>query len=313
MTLTTGHRICPLCEAMCGLEVTLDGPRDSVRGDPDACSARASSARRASTSARSTPTPTGSRRRCCDPGRPLVRSAGTRPSRPSAPGFDRVRDEHGRESFALYRGNPSAHTFAAVPYLRGADRVAGHAAALHREHRRPDAGARRRRRDLRQPDVDPRARHRPHRLPADARRQPDGVQRQPVHRTRLPAARSRARRPRWPAGGRRPDAAPRPPAVPTGTWRSARAPTLLAARACCRNSPPPAGSTPGPARGPLRRRRRAARAGRALHAGGVAGGRADPADDISAVARELAARTRRRGLRPHRHLHDAGTARWRSG
>lgn len=117
--LRTGHRICPLCEATCGLEVTLDGPRVvAVRGADDDLFSRGFAC------------PKGVNLGALDgdPDRlstPLLRTATgfVEASWEDAftavrAGLDRVRASSGRESFALYRGNPSAHSFAAIPYLR---------------------------------------------------------------------------------------------------------------------------------------------------------------------------------------------------
>ncbi len=120
MTLTTGHRICPLCEATCGLEVTLDGPQVvSVRGAqddlfsqgficPKGVNLGALDADPDRLTAPLLRTPDGFMEVSWEEAFAAVRA-----------GLDRVRETHGRESFALYRGNPTAHNFAAVPYLRG--------------------------------------------------------------------------------------------------------------------------------------------------------------------------------------------------
>ncbi len=120
MSLRTGHRICPLCEATCGLEVTLDGPQVvSVRGaDDDVFSEGFICPKGVNLGALdgdpdrlSRPlirTPEGFLEVGWDEAFAVVRA-----------GLDRVRQTTGRESFALYRGNPTAHNFAAVPYLRG--------------------------------------------------------------------------------------------------------------------------------------------------------------------------------------------------
>lgn len=120
MTETTGHRICPLCEATCGLEVTLDGPRVvSVRGAADdlfsqgfLCPKGVNLGALDSDPDRLTVplirTPDGFVEASWEDAFAAVRA-----------GLDRVRETTGRESLALYRGNPTAHNFAGVPYLRG--------------------------------------------------------------------------------------------------------------------------------------------------------------------------------------------------
>jgi anaerobic selenocysteine-containing dehydrogenase len=104
---------------MCGLEVTLDGPHVvSVRGAADDLFSRGFQC------------PKGINLGAldADPDRlstPLIRTAdgfveATWDEAFAAvrAGLDRVRAQHGKESFALYRGNPTAHNFAAQPYLR---------------------------------------------------------------------------------------------------------------------------------------------------------------------------------------------------
>ncbi len=120
MTVRTGPRICPLCEATCGLEVTLDGSQVvSVRGAdddlfsqgficPKGVNLGALDADPDRLTAPLIRTPDGFREASWDDAFAAVRA-----------GLDGVRERHGRESFALYRGNPTAHNFAAVPYLRG--------------------------------------------------------------------------------------------------------------------------------------------------------------------------------------------------
>lgn len=120
MSVRTGHRICPLCEATCGLEVTLDGPQVvSVRGADDdlfsqgfVCPKGVNLGALDGDPDRLTRpllrTPDGFVEVSWDEAFAAVRA-----------GLDRVRAAHGRESWALYRGNPTAHNFAAVPYLRG--------------------------------------------------------------------------------------------------------------------------------------------------------------------------------------------------
>jgi anaerobic selenocysteine-containing dehydrogenase len=105
---------------MCGLEVTLDGPHVvSVRGAADDLFSRGFQC------------PKGINLGAldADPDRltvPLIRTAGgfveaTWDDAFAAvrSGLGEVRERYGPESLALYRGNPTAHNFAAQPYLRG--------------------------------------------------------------------------------------------------------------------------------------------------------------------------------------------------
>lgn len=115
----TADRICPLCEAMCGLRLTLKGDEVvDVRGNPDDLFSKGYLC------------PKGANLGALDqdPDRlsgPMVRRDGT-----LAPatwdeafaavksGIQRTHHLHGRGSIAVYKGNPSAHAIAAVPYLK---------------------------------------------------------------------------------------------------------------------------------------------------------------------------------------------------
>ncbi|MEU7002862.1 molybdopterin-dependent oxidoreductase [Nonomuraea sp. NPDC046570] len=116
--MTTVHRTCPLCEAVCGLTLTLgEGERvTSVRGNrEDPFSKGYICPKGASLGGLDE-----------DPDRlaaPLVRTGGDwrEVSWEEAfavvrQGFERVVDAHGRQSLALYLGNPSAHTVAGGLY-----------------------------------------------------------------------------------------------------------------------------------------------------------------------------------------------------
>ncbi|GAA3126871.1 molybdopterin oxidoreductase family protein [Planomonospora alba] len=116
--MRTAHRTCPLCEAVCGLRLTLDdaGQVTSVKGDPDdpfsrgfICPKGASLGRLDS-----------------DPDRlsaPMVRTGGTwrettwaEAFRAVERGLTGVAEAHGRQALAVYLGNPNAHTMAGALY-----------------------------------------------------------------------------------------------------------------------------------------------------------------------------------------------------
>ncbi|SHM54125.1 molybdopterin-dependent oxidoreductase [Cryptosporangium aurantiacum] len=118
MSTRTAYRTCPLCEAVCGLEITLSG-RDvvRVRGDRDDVFSRGFICPKGATLGDLDQDPdrlTG----------PLVRRDGvlTPATWDEAfaaveAGLGRVAAEHGRESVALYFGNPNAHTLGGGLYL----------------------------------------------------------------------------------------------------------------------------------------------------------------------------------------------------
>jgi anaerobic selenocysteine-containing dehydrogenase len=121
---TVHHRTCPLCEATCGLEITMKGAQVvRIRGD------------RANEFSKGFICPKGSSLNKLheDPDKvraPLIR----RGDDPATATWDEVSWEeafaeiergltpileaHGRDAVALYRGNPSAHTLAGILYNR---------------------------------------------------------------------------------------------------------------------------------------------------------------------------------------------------
>ena len=111
---------CNLCEAICGLEFTLDDGRVTACGATRTTRSReGTSARRASRSPTSRPTPTGCAavRRAAAPatGR---RSPGTRRSTWPPTGWPRASNEHGRDAVGVYLGNPNVHTLGSLTHGR---------------------------------------------------------------------------------------------------------------------------------------------------------------------------------------------------
>lgn len=113
MSTRTAYRICPLCEATCGLEITLDGDRVTViRGDRDNLFSGGFICPKGSTLGRLHDDPDRLRA-------PLVRRDG----RLVEVGWDEafaevearllpILERHGRDALAVYVGNPNAHGFA---------------------------------------------------------------------------------------------------------------------------------------------------------------------------------------------------------
>lgn len=113
----TAYRTCPLCEAVCGLRLTLDGDRvTSVTGDPDDPFSRGYMCPKGASLGRLDEDPdrlTG----------PMVRDGES--WRPAgwdeafaivARGLEGVIAAHGREALAFFYGNPTFHTMAGVLY-----------------------------------------------------------------------------------------------------------------------------------------------------------------------------------------------------
>ena len=112
------HRICPLCEATCGLRLTLnDGRVDDLRGDPDHVLSHGYVC----------PKAIGLVAVDDDPDRvrtPLVRRDGEQVEASweeafaEADGLLRgVAERHGRNAVAIYAGNPNVHNLAGLLYL----------------------------------------------------------------------------------------------------------------------------------------------------------------------------------------------------
>ena len=145
----TAFRTCPLCEATCGLEVTVRGDEVvKVRGDAD------------DVFSQRLPLPQGrgAARTCThDPDRlrtPLVRDADGE-LRPAswdeafaevAERLGPILERHGRDAVAVYIGNPAAHSLAALLYGRVLLKALGTQQRLLGQHGRPAAQADQRRR-----------------------------------------------------------------------------------------------------------------------------------------------------------------------
>ncbi len=226
----TAYRTCPLCEATCGLEITLDGDTvTAVRGDRDDVFSHGFLC----------PKGVALKDLHEDPDRvrtPLVRRDGELVPASWDEAFAVIAERlgpileaGGRDAAALYIGNPSAHNLSALLYVRVLAKALGTRNMLHGQHGRPAPQGDRLGAAVRPPADDRGARPRSHGPPADPRRQPAALQRQPAHGAR------HARPPARDPGARRQDRGDRPAAHahgarrPTSTTSSARAPT----RCCC--------------------------------------------------------------------------------
>lgn len=121
------HRTCPLCEAVCGLRVTLDdaGRVTDVRGDADDPFSRGFICPKGASLGALDEDPDRLRA-------PLVREGGewrevTWPEAFAAVerGLTEVIDRHGREALGVYLGNPNAHTVAGALYVPALARALG--------------------------------------------------------------------------------------------------------------------------------------------------------------------------------------------
>lgn len=118
-TVRTAIRTCPLCEAGCGLEITLEGDRvKRIRGDRDDVFSAGYLCPKGSTL----------RQLHEDPDRlrsPLVRRDGELVEATWDEAFAEVErllgaaiEEHGRQAIGVYVGNPNAHNLSALLYLK---------------------------------------------------------------------------------------------------------------------------------------------------------------------------------------------------
>ena len=312
----TGTRLtaCNLCEAICGLELTLtDGKVTGIRGNPDDPLSRGyicpkgvaladvyddpdrlrRPVRRVSTGSTTRTTarpPTGvGGDRLGRGARPRRRRPGRRPQ-PARPRRRRRLPRQPQRPRARL-GDP-----------RGALReVAAHPQPLQRLDGRPGAAPAGRLADVRPPAAAPDPRPGPHVVPPRARRQPDGLQRLADDRARLPEpgqgdqAARRADRGARPAPHRDRHDRDRAP------LRPARAATSSCCSRCCARSSPRGWRS-------LRRTSTGSSELRALVDGftptlaeqvsGV------PAETVERLARELCETPGRRGVRPARRLRD---------
>src|SRR6478609_3231770 len=112
-------RTCPLCEAGCGLEITVVDDRVTrIRGDRDDVFSHGFICPKGSTLKQLHDDPDRLRK-------PLVKRDGVHVEvewdeawRVVREGINGVIDRHGRNAFAAYQGNPSAHNLSALTFGR---------------------------------------------------------------------------------------------------------------------------------------------------------------------------------------------------
>jgi anaerobic selenocysteine-containing dehydrogenase len=122
----TAYRVCPLCEAGCGLEITLRGDRvGRIRGDRDDVFSHGYICPKGSTLRQLHEDPDWLRR-------PVVKRNGRFVPVSWDEAFAEVErllvpvvEHHGRDAAAVYVGNPNAHSLAGLLYLRPLIRALG--------------------------------------------------------------------------------------------------------------------------------------------------------------------------------------------
>jgi anaerobic selenocysteine-containing dehydrogenase len=122
----TAYRVCPLCEAGCGLEVALDGDRVTrIRGDRDDVFSHGYICPKGSTLRQLHEDPDRLRQ-------PVVRRDGQFVPVSWEEAFAEIErrlvpllDQHGRDAVAIYLGNPNAHNLSSLLFLRPLIRALG--------------------------------------------------------------------------------------------------------------------------------------------------------------------------------------------
>ena len=118
-SLRTAIRTCPLCEAGCGLEITLDGDRVTrIRGDQDDVFSHGFICPKGTTLGKLHDDPDRLRAPLVRRGGELVPVSWEEAFAEVEQRFTAVVDEHGREALGVYVGNPNAHNLSALLYLK---------------------------------------------------------------------------------------------------------------------------------------------------------------------------------------------------
>ncbi|MEU8069010.1 molybdopterin oxidoreductase family protein [Micromonospora sp. NPDC048169] len=113
----TAYRTCPLCEAVCGLRLTLDGDRvTSVTGDKDDPFSKGYLCPKGATLGRLDEDPDRLTGPMVREGEAWRRADWDEAFAIVARGLEGVIAEHGREALSLYYGNPTFHTMAGILY-----------------------------------------------------------------------------------------------------------------------------------------------------------------------------------------------------
>lgn len=123
---TTAHRSCPLCEASCGLTLTLDDAKHvtSVRGDADDPFSKGFICPKGASFGLLDEDPDRLTEPMARDGDKWRTVGWDEAFKLVDEGFRRVFDEHGRDALALFFGNPTYHTMAGFMYRQALTQVA---------------------------------------------------------------------------------------------------------------------------------------------------------------------------------------------
>ena len=120
----TAYRVCPLCEATCGLELTIsDGAVSGVRGDPDDVFSKGFICPKGAAFDRLDNDPDRLRRPMIRDGERWREVGWDEAFAEVASGLGGVVAAHGRQAVGLYLGNPNVHTLAGQLYAGGLARA----------------------------------------------------------------------------------------------------------------------------------------------------------------------------------------------
>ncbi|HEY8525492.1 MAG TPA: molybdopterin oxidoreductase family protein [Acidimicrobiales bacterium] len=115
----TAYRVCPLCEAGCGLEITLHGDTvGRIRGDRDDVFSHGYICPKGSTLRQLHEDPDWLRQPLVRRDRELVPASWDEAFAAAERVLMPVIERHGREAVGIYVGNPNAHSLAGLLYLR---------------------------------------------------------------------------------------------------------------------------------------------------------------------------------------------------
>ena len=174
----TAYRTCPLCEASCGLELTLAGDDVvKVRGDKDDVFSQGFICPKGAAIGELHADPDRVRTPLVRRDGELVPASWDEAFAVIAERLAPILEDGDRDALAVYLGNPNAHNLANLLYMPAFLKALGHQERLLGEHRRPVPQADGLGADVRHRLVGGGPRPRPHRPPRRHGREPAGLER----------------------------------------------------------------------------------------------------------------------------------------